>query len=113
MKTMSVSRFSSSKRLRQRAMPSPPNKAELKVGRTSVRARGAVACCFCHKRKAVVSPMKSLGQVAMHDHRRFGALGKLQQMPGMLALLENPILNHTAPIIGIEDHEGIAHLAIG
>ena len=34
------------------------------------------------------------GKVAMHHDRRFRALGELAQVPGMLALLEDAILNH-------------------
>ena len=34
------------------------------------------------------------GKVTMHDHRRLVFLGKPSQVPGMLALLENAILDH-------------------
>ena len=34
-------------------------------------------------------------------------------MPGIFALFKDAIFDHTAPIIGIKDHEGIADGAIG
>jgi len=52
------------------------------------------------------------GKIAMHDDSRFRSLGELAQVPGMLALLEDAILNHRAPIIGIKDHKGIGHRPI-
>src|SRR5258708_16983854 len=51
--------------------------------------------------------------MAMHHDRRRRSLGKVQEMPGMLALFEEAILNHTAPIIGIKDPKRIADRGIG
>ena len=49
----------------------------------------------------------------MHHHRGLRALRKAQELPGVFALFENPILNDAAPVIGVENAEGIAHLSIG
>src|SRR5260370_40668487 len=49
----------------------------------------------------------------MDHHRGLGALRKAQEMPGILALFENPVLNDAAPVIGVENAERIAHLPIG
>ena len=113
MKTMILSRFSSSKRLRQRAMPSPPNKAELKLGSTCGLGGGSGRLLLLPQAKSGRQPHDQQGQVAMHHHCRFGALGEVQQMPGMLAFFEDAIFNHTAPIIGVKDHERIVDLSIG
>src|SRR5947209_6966864 len=51
--------------------------------------------------------------MAMHDHGRLSPLGKVPQMPGMLAFFENAVFNDRAPVIGIKDHERIADRAIG
>ena len=51
--------------------------------------------------------------MAMHHHRRLGALGKAQEMPGMLAFFEEAILNHTAPVVGVKDRERVADRGIG
>src|SRR5258708_23452708 len=113
MKTMILSRFSSRKCWRQRAVPSAPSRAELREGRASVDEVGVVATCACHKRKAVHSPIKSLGKETMDHHCCLRARGRAQELPGMLALFEDPILNDTAPVIGIKHGERIAHLPIG
>src|SRR2546429_8222914 len=78
------------KRLRQRAMPSPPNKAELSVGRTSVGAVGALACCFCHKRKAVVSPMTSTVKWQCTTTAASLRLGKFNRCQGCFPSLKMP-----------------------
>ena len=57
MKTRILSRFSSRKRCRQRAVPSPPSKAVLRFGWTAVCAVGTSVLFACHKRKAVHSPI--------------------------------------------------------
>src|SRR6266568_7195690 len=110
---MTLSRFSSFRRKRQRAVPSPPSSAVLKLERASVSCVGSAADWTCHKRKAVHRAMKSLGKVTMHDDSRFGFLGKVAQVPGMLALLETAILTHAAPVVAIKDETGIAEQAIG
>jgi len=51
--------------------------------------------------------------MARHHDRRFGAFGDVQQMPGMLALFENAILNDATPVVGIEHLERIAYPRIG
>src|SRR5712692_6931011 len=104
---MILSRFSSCKRLRQRAMPSPPNKAELSVGRTSVCAVGALACCCCHKRKAVESPMTSTVKWQCTTTAASVRLGKFNRCVVLLAFFEDAIFNHRAPVIAVKHHEGI------
>ena len=49
----------------------------------------------------------------MHHDRRFRSFRELAQVPGMLALLEDAILNHRAPVVIIKDHKGVGHRAIG
>src|SRR5258708_22431668 len=63
-----------------------------------------LACCYL---------VAHIVGVAMHPHRGLRALGKAQEMPGVLALFENPILNDAAPVRGVENAERIAHLPIG
>ena len=63
--------------------------------------------------KSSTQPHDQQGKETMHHHRGRGALGKAQEMPGVLALFENLILNDTAPVIGVENAERIAHLPIG
>src|SRR5450759_1060211 len=75
---MILSRFSSCKRLRHRAVPSPASKAEFKLG--------------CVLRSDVETYQ--------------------MQMPGILALFEDAVLNDTAPIIGDKNDERIADGAI-
>jgi len=53
------------------------------------------------------------GKETMHHHRGLCALGKAQEVPGMLALFEDPILNHTAPVVGIKDRERVVDRSIG
>src|SRR5260221_11419670 len=49
----------------------------------------------------------------MHHYRGLAALGKAQEVPGMFALFEDPVLNDAAPGIGVENAEGIARIPIG
>ena len=49
----------------------------------------------------------------MDHHSGLGFLGEPPEVPGMLALLENAILNHRAPVIGIKDHKWVADRTIG
>ncbi len=53
------------------------------------------------------------GKVAMDHDSGLGFLGEASQVPGMLALLENPVLNHRTPVICIKDYERIADRTIG
>ncbi len=53
------------------------------------------------------------GKMDMHDHGGLGSLGKAAQVPGILAFLENAILNHRAAVIAIKDDKRVADGAIG
>ena len=63
--------------------------------------------------KGGTQPHDQQGKVTMHHHRSLDFLGELPQMPGMLALFEDAVLNHGAPVVGIKDDKGIADRAIG
>src|SRR5260370_17039777 len=53
------------------------------------------------------------GKVDMHDHGALSSLGKAAQVPGILAFLENAILDHRAAIRAIKNHKRVADSAIG
>src|SRR5712691_10178075 len=119
---MTLSRFSSLSRLRQRAVPSPWRRAVLKE---ADQARGLWGAGFgetssdsgapwaFHKRQAVQSPITDIREIAMHHHGRLGLLGKVTQVPGMFAFFEDAVLNHRAPIIIIKDHKRVGYWHIG
>lgn len=48
------------------------------------------------------------------DHPRGrGALGQAHELPGRLARFANPVLHDAAPVRGVENAEGSAHLSLG
>ncbi len=53
------------------------------------------------------------GKVAMDDDGGLRFLGEAPQVPGMLALLKNAILNHAAPVIGVKDHKELIRKPTG
>ncbi len=63
--------------------------------------------------KGGTQPQHQQRKIAMHHHRGLGALGKAQQMPGMLARFEDPMLNHATPVLGVKDRQRIADRSIG
>ena len=63
--------------------------------------------------KSSTQPHHQQGKETMDHHRGLGALGKAQEMPGMLAFFEEAILNHTAPVVGVKDRERVADRGIG
>lgn len=66
--------------------------------------------CQC----AVFPAFATLGpKVALHQDRRFRPLRDMLKMPGVLALLEDAVLDHAPPVVGVEGHERVAHGAVG
>src|SRR5713101_10103722 len=90
MKTMILSRFSSCKRLRQRAVPSPFSNAELKVGWSVVCGVGEEAVCACHKKNALHSPMTSKVKKQCTTTAASVRLGKHKRCQGCLPSLKMP-----------------------
>jgi hypothetical protein len=108
MKTLMVSRCSSSKRLRHQAMPSPPNKADERVG----GSRGSRGLRRLPHPQGRGQPHHEQRQVTLH-HDRLRAFGDVQPMPGRRALVDHPMLTPTAPVRGLDKRERIVDLSLG
>jgi hypothetical protein len=58
--------------------------------------------------KGDTKPHHQQGKVTIDYDGHHRPFGKPQQMLAMLALFEDAIFNHAAPVIGVKDREGIA-----
>src|SRR5258708_29110325 len=87
---MIVSRFPARNAGGQGAVPSPPRRAELRGGRTSVDEVGVVATCACHKRNAVHSPITRRVKKQWTTTAASVRLGKRKRCQGCLPSLKIP-----------------------
>ncbi len=83
-----------------------------KQGRAQVGMDGGLRCgkqraLRLPQAKSGAQPHHQQGKETMDHHRCLRALGKAQEVPGMLALFEDAILNHTALVIGVKDRERV------